>query len=152
MSDCGDGVAVSNVDLTFDDPAPPIPSILSSGTFRPTNILGQSDNFDAPAPVPPYGSALSAFRETDPNGVWSLFIIDNAPADAGLIAGGWSITLGRLLSDRPSRTREGSPRTEFRLPAWRIFGSSFAIAPVSKSAPSRPLRTWKSSTGCSPWK
>jgi subtilisin-like proprotein convertase family protein len=95
MSDAGGGTDVNNVTFTLDDDAPsPLPSFggLSSGTYRPTNYSGNSDSFPPPAPTPS-GSALSVFDGTNPNGTWSLWVVDNAGGDVGSFAGGWSITI-----------------------------------------------------------
>jgi len=94
MSDAGGSLDLLNVTLTFDDSAAGLPDSaqITSGTFRPTNF-GTGDAFPAPAPGPPHGSALSAFNGTDPNGTWSLFVTDDAGADVGNIAAGWSLTI-----------------------------------------------------------
>ena len=44
-----------------------------------------------PAPAGPYATALSAFRNTNPNGDWSLFVADDHGVDSGVIAGGWRL-------------------------------------------------------------
>ncbi|MGH9903539.1 MAG: proprotein convertase P-domain-containing protein, partial [Pyrinomonadaceae bacterium] len=93
MSDAGGGTDINNVTLTFDDAAAAaLPATLVSGTFRPTNV-GTGDTFPAPAPAAPYGSALSVFSGTNPNGTWSLYALDDAGVDDGTIAGGWSLTI-----------------------------------------------------------
>ena len=93
MSDAGGSADVLNRTLTFDDSAGTfVPDIISTGgTYRPTNI-GTGDSFPAPAPAGPYSSALSAFNGTDPNGIWALYVVDDAAADVGSIAGGWSLS------------------------------------------------------------
>jgi subtilisin-like proprotein convertase family protein len=91
--------SVTNVTVTIDpDAAAFLPSVppLVSGTFKPTKRLNPLA-FDFPTPAP-VGSAsapanLSAFNGTNPNGTWNLYIVDDAAADAGMISGGWSITL-----------------------------------------------------------
>jgi subtilisin-like proprotein convertase family protein len=100
MSDAGGGDDVSGVNLTFDDmavvslPDSPPPAI-SSGTYKPTNY-GSPDNFPAPGPgsvTQPLNPPLSVFNGTNPNGTWSLFVVDDFGGDAGNINGGWSITI-----------------------------------------------------------
>ena len=96
--------SVTNLVLTFDDNASstlPIYSQLVSGTFKPTDgyaALGYADlPFDFPSPAPAGNSnspaALSVFKNTDPNGVWKLFVVDDVSGDTGSIVGGWSLTL-----------------------------------------------------------
>lgn len=45
------------------------------------------------APLPPYGSTLSALNGGNPNGTWTLFVQDDTKPDTGVISNGWSITL-----------------------------------------------------------
>jgi subtilisin-like proprotein convertase family protein len=49
--------------------------------------------FPAPAPANSFGSSFSAFNRLNPNGTWSLYVYDDAPANTGQIAGGWSLTI-----------------------------------------------------------
>ena len=91
MSDVGGTNDLINVNLTFDDAGPALPATIVSGTFQPTNS-GTGDIFPAPAPAAPYGSALSAFNGISPNGVWSLYVVDDAGGDLGNISGGWSLS------------------------------------------------------------
>ncbi|HKS42191.1 MAG TPA: HYR domain-containing protein [Blastocatellia bacterium] len=95
MSDVGGGTAVSNITLTFDDAAATslTSAPLVSGTFKPTNLEGGTEVFPPPAPVPSGGSALSVFNGTDPNGVWSLYVLDDTGGDGGTIAGGWCLNV-----------------------------------------------------------
>ncbi|OOE12108.1 hypothetical protein UN64_08290 [Fictibacillus arsenicus] len=95
MSEVGSSGDAVNVTLLLDDDAPtPLPdgSPLVSGTFQPANY-GGGDSFPAPAPVPAGGSALSIFNGTNPNGTWSLYIVDDAGADVGSLAGGWTLNI-----------------------------------------------------------
>jgi subtilisin-like proprotein convertase family protein len=99
-----DGSAAEAVDLTFDDAAPgylPIDTAIESGTYKPTNRAGQNifgeANFPAPAPqstpASPYAATLSGFLGTNPNGTWSLYVVDNAAGDSGSIDGGWCLNI-----------------------------------------------------------
>jgi subtilisin-like proprotein convertase family protein len=94
MSDIGGpGPGVTSVNLTSDDDAAAtLDSVTNpaSGTYQPANF-GGGDIFPAPAPIPSTASSLSAFAGTNPNGVWSLYVVDDLSGDAGLIAGGWSL-------------------------------------------------------------
>jgi subtilisin-like proprotein convertase family protein len=100
------GNAVTGLALTFDDAAAgPIPPnvTLASGTYQPTNndtffpacapVGGDTDSFSAPAPGAPYGSKMSLFNGTNPNGAWSLYVHDDAGGDVGSITGGWSLNI-----------------------------------------------------------
>lgn len=94
MSDCGGDVPFNGVTLTFDDGADnflPNAGPIPSGTYRPTNYEINPDTFSLPAPAGPYSTNLSAFRNTDPNGTWSLYVFDDAAKDFGAVAGGWSL-------------------------------------------------------------
>jgi subtilisin-like proprotein convertase family protein len=94
MSDVGGGTDAVNATLTFDDAAAPIGATVISGTFSPTNS-GTGDVFPAPAPAGPYPDPqqLSVFNGSNPNGTWSLYVFDDAGADVGSIAGGWSLNI-----------------------------------------------------------
>ncbi len=92
MSDAGGTTAIAGVNLTLrDNAALSIPSPAVSGTFKPTNV-GAGDPF-AGAPAPTGGSALSVFSNTDPNGDWKLFVVDDAGGDLGSVANGWCLNL-----------------------------------------------------------
>jgi subtilisin-like proprotein convertase family protein len=107
MSDVVDGGAAwTGQTYTFDDAAadllPPSGAPPASGTFKPTNY-GTGDLFPAPAPAAPYLTPGSAGTDTltsaftgvaggNPNGTWSLYVVDDAEDDIGTCAG-WSISL-----------------------------------------------------------
>jgi subtilisin-like proprotein convertase family protein len=98
VSDVGAATTIGGVTVVLEDGAPALPPPIVSGTFRPTNLndsntLGTSDEFPAPAPAPPYGTALAVFAGTDPNGIWQLFVRDDARVDEGSLAGGWCLTI-----------------------------------------------------------
>jgi subtilisin-like proprotein convertase family protein len=95
MAHVGSTLGVTNINLTFDDAAAsslPTTSRVLAGTFKPTNG-GGTLAFPSPAPAGSYGSALAALNGANPNGVWSLYVMDDAVNDKGTISGGWSLTL-----------------------------------------------------------
>ncbi len=95
MSDAGGFTTISNVTLTFDDAAAaflPDSTPIVSGTNKPTNFL-TGDAFPSPAPPSPYGSTLSGFNGSNPNGAWSLYVVDDLVLFGGSIAQGWSVTI-----------------------------------------------------------
>ena len=95
MSDVGGNnvifAPVTDIDLTFDDEAaapPPADSQLATGTFQPLDddddmgefMNSNVDVFPAPAPsVAGVGTSLSVFDGIDPNGTWSLYVVDDNP-------------------------------------------------------------------------
>lgn len=96
MSDVGTFGGATNAILTFDDLAtnalPQFGGVVS-GRYRPTDFSPAEDfSLYPPAPAGPYAAALSAFRGTDPNGDWKLFIVDDQGRDLGELAGGWRLT------------------------------------------------------------
>jgi subtilisin-like proprotein convertase family protein len=100
MSDNGAVNVIADVNLTFDDAATAsLPDFdpITSGTYKPTNFTDGDpagpDNFPVPAPVGPYGATLAGFNGLDPNGTWSLYILDDANGQSGSVSGGWSIEI-----------------------------------------------------------
>jgi subtilisin-like proprotein convertase family protein len=95
MSDTGGSLDIANLTLTFDDAAPtllPDSTQIESGSYQPTNfVLG--DTFLAPAPTPSDATTLATFNNTDPNGVWKLYIQDDTSGDIGTIARGWCLEI-----------------------------------------------------------
>ena len=97
MSDVGGSASVANVNLTFDDaagvflPTGAVP--ITTGTYKPTEGGVASDAFSAPAPAAPYGSTLSVFNGTNPEGTWSLYVMDDRAINTGSISGGWRLSL-----------------------------------------------------------
>src|SRR5262249_42905866 len=72
MAHAGGAHAVTNLNLTFDDPAGvylPSGDQIVTGTYAPTNY-SPLPSFPAPALPPPYSSALAAFNASDPTGTW----------------------------------------------------------------------------------
>jgi subtilisin-like proprotein convertase family protein len=96
MSDVGGFNSLSNVTLTFDPTATsslPDEGLITSGSYKATDFE-TGDFFNSPAPGGPYGTDFSVFNSTNPNGTWSLYVMDDVGGDAGTIAGGWSLLIG----------------------------------------------------------
>jgi subtilisin family serine protease len=103
MSDVGGSNGLANVTLTFDPTATAnLPDVgqITSGSYKPTDFES-GDLFNSPAPVGPYGTDFSVFNNTNPNGNWSLYIMDDMAGDSGSIAGGWSLLIGTSTSTLP---------------------------------------------------
>ncbi|MGH2614336.1 MAG: hypothetical protein ACRDJC_03785 [Thermomicrobiales bacterium] len=95
MSDVGSQFEVSDITLELDDEAGsplPIGSMLSGGTFQPTNDMA-GDTFPDPAPAPSGNVPLSVFDGTRPNGTWQLFVNDDFGGSDGSVGGGWSLEI-----------------------------------------------------------
>jgi subtilisin-like proprotein convertase family protein len=112
MSDVGGSSGINNVTLTFEPTAVaflPYSGSITSGSYKPTDFE-VGDLFNSPAPVGPYGVDFSVFNNTNPNGTWSLYVMDDAGGDAGSIAGGWSLTLGTISTKSISiaKTTDGN--------------------------------------------
>ena len=119
VNSSGDGI---NATITFQDGAPPFPHANvgpGSFTFSPTNENPYTAY--APAPGPPYGTALSALNGADPNGTWKLFVGDHSGADIGQLGGGWSMTLTTVTSSSAGVVKAGSSGT---------VSASFATWPI----------------------
>ncbi len=99
MSDAGGLNDIGNINLMFSDGAPALPdsALLTSGTYAPTNYEVEGA-LPAPAPAAPYETALSAFNGTNPNGTWSLYVVDDASGDAGSL-GGFSLIITTATHD-----------------------------------------------------
>jgi len=100
VSDAGTS-AVSNVTVNFDDAA--ASKLPQNGSWaapnatisaQPTDYVELvADNYPVPAPAPSAATTLATFNNTDPNGTWSLYVVDDGAPDTGSIAGGWCLTL-----------------------------------------------------------
>ena len=108
MGDVGRGSVTSGVTLTFDMTASgylqDVATAPTTGTYLPTNIAYGSADFNMPSPCPamPYGLDLAVFNGYSPNGTWKLFVADDGAADAGSIAGGWSLTITTSADSAPA--------------------------------------------------
>ena len=95
LSDAGGSADFINNTMIFDDAAAGVftapPGANATATVKPTNTAGP-DAFPAPGPASvPANPTLATFTG-DFNGVWKLFINDQAAGDGGSITGGYSIT------------------------------------------------------------
>jgi subtilisin-like proprotein convertase family protein len=100
MNRAGGGAPVNDIRINFDDASPaslPDNSLIAEGTYRPSSY-GSAPTFFAPAPQNGYGTALSVFDGTDPNGTWTLYVQDNQASQAGQIFGGWLL---EITTDAP---------------------------------------------------
>jgi subtilisin-like proprotein convertase family protein len=126
MADSGGSWDVNGVNLTFDDSASsslPDATQIVSGTYKPTSH--GAFNGPSPAPAGPYGSALSIFNGTNPNGTWSLYVYDDAGGDSGSISGGWSLD---ITTNGPTITSfnptSGAPGTSVVITGTNLAGAT----------------------------
>ncbi|MDQ4069253.1 MAG: hypothetical protein M3203_07255, partial [Actinomycetota bacterium] len=127
MSDLGgnNNVArpVTGIDLTFDDQAPgppPANGQLTSGTFQPFDDDADPgstfpvDTFPPPAPGTTDNTSLSVLNGRDPNGVWSLYVVDDEPGPPieQRIGGGWCLD----ITTTASTTTTAGPTTTTTAP------------------------------------
>ena len=112
----------TDLTVTLDDEAAaPLPADtqLSGGTYRPLDDDDDpgeqvgTDTFPAPAPAPSASTALSAFDNADPNGMWSLYLVDDysGPNNCSVLRG-WTI---EITTGDPTTTTTG-PTTTSTMP------------------------------------
>lgn len=95
MANAGGSYALNGATLKFDDSAAaglPQSSQIVSGTYKPS-AFGAVAPFPAPAPAGPYGTTLAGFNGSAPNGAWSLYVMDDAALNNGVISNGWMLKL-----------------------------------------------------------
>lgn len=66
------------------------------GTPNGTNLINAfvgSISTHASAPLPPYGTTLSALNGGNPNGSWNLFVTDDQALNSGGISNGWKLNI-----------------------------------------------------------
>lgn len=137
MSDAGDTNDWVGATITLDDAAGNALGDTASnqtGTFRPGNFGTVQDPFPAPAPAGPYlspapgGAATfaSAFGGLDPNGTWSLYVVDDAATDVGTFAGGWDLTITTAQSVCNTQTCTLSCPSNITVPA-DVSGTSAVV-------------------------
>ena len=102
MSDVGRGIDVTDVDLSFSDfavSALPDNERITTGTYLPTNLEG-GDSWPAPRRPTSGATTLATFNGDNPNGTWSLYVVDGADGDQGRIDG-WCLS---IASGTPTAT------------------------------------------------
>ena len=103
MSDGGGSAPVSNVSLTFSSTAATAfpQTAPATGSYRPVNYAHDlipedlTDTFPSPGPgtLTDQAADLTVFNLTDPNGGWSLYVVDDFDDGTGSIANGWLLVL-----------------------------------------------------------
>ena len=122
---------------------------------------GYPDNFD-PAPAPTATTSLATFDGTDPNGTWSLYVMDDAGRDVGTLAG-WSLDIetdgtaptgtvvvnGGGASTTSNSVTLGLSATDPgpRPPASPPCASATTVSPCSVFQPYAAVATWMLSGG-----
>ena len=92
MSDVGGNYALQSAYIGISDDATstmPDTGPLTSTSYQPTNI-DTMDSFPSPAPPPEYWHTLYDFTGLDPNGTWSLYVVDDTGGDYGSL-GSWCL-------------------------------------------------------------
>jgi hypothetical protein len=142
FSDAGGSNAVSSVNLSLNANAAtalPDSTALSSGVFAPANYDPSGDTFTAPAPAGPYQPSLTAFNGVDPNGTWSLYVVDDnadgSTTDVGSIDD-WSLTISGALHALPTETEADRVAQAIIADPSTLTGASFD--PTGQNAASTP--------------
>jgi subtilisin-like proprotein convertase family protein len=141
MEDTGYMGSIQGTELTFDDaalvalPDSPFNAKITSGTYKPTS--GSNDggwegclapsSYPDPAPTGPYDTSLAVFNDTNPNGTWKLYVIDDSPNNYVGSISSWSLDI--------SATGTPSDSTAPSVPTG-----------VSATAVASPVVTWTPST------
>jgi subtilisin-like proprotein convertase family protein len=148
MSKVGAWTPVSDLTLVFTDAAPTHvqpDAVLLAGAYKPTAQYGAWQGFPAPAPTSysaPMGLGTATFSSvfggTNPNGLWKLFVLDDANGDVGLITNGWQLD---LVTAGTTCTYGLNPATSGSLASGGANGS-FNVT-------TQPGCTWSASTAAS---
>jgi Ca2+-binding RTX toxin-like protein len=110
---CGQPGNFANATLTFDDAGQTIAADnvpCPAGTYKPTdfNLPPGTDVLPAPAPAGPYTASMAVFNGSSPNGLWNLFVRDDAGGASGSLAGGWKLD---VLTDVKCAGQNGTSPT-----------------------------------------
>jgi subtilisin-like proprotein convertase family protein len=111
MSDTGGTATLTGAGFSFSDDAAgalPDTGTPAPGTYLPTDGSdGGADSYRDPAPLGPYGS-LTALDGSEPNGKWSLYVLDDHDGDYSAISSGWRL---RLTTTGGTIVTNGAPLT-----------------------------------------
>jgi hypothetical protein len=111
LSDVGGGTDIAGITLVLDQEAPGrLPDQFVSGTFQPLNKPPALDAFPAPALAGATGHSLTVFNNTNPNGLWRLFVADGEGFDNGTLAG-WSLLIRARIKVVRRRRQRTSKRS-----------------------------------------
>ncbi|MGZ5340787.1 MAG: hypothetical protein ACXWED_05180, partial [Solirubrobacterales bacterium] len=82
-----------------------------SGVYQPANHEGDLEN-PWPGGIPTTtGTVLAAFDGINPNGIWNLYVVDDATTNGGgSIGGGWKLILDGVTVN-PGVATTGTPIT-----------------------------------------
>jgi|GEM_PF-1292574 len=102
LGNVGGSSAIGGVTLTLDDAAGsllPDTGPLATGTFKPSFVASSAAVFPVPAPAGPYNqpapagpaTLASAFNAGNPNGTWSLYVVDDLAGNGSGSIGAWGL-------------------------------------------------------------
>ncbi|MGZ5566021.1 MAG: Calx-beta domain-containing protein [Limisphaerales bacterium] len=143
MAAVGGYSSISNVRLTFDDSGPALPNeavngTITTGTYKPTLGTAASEPYFYPSfpdgPPGPYQVSLGVFNGINPNGLWSLYIVDSTYHDQGAVNNGWilNLTTGARLDQSAdlavSMTQAPVPATVSNVVNYHITFSNYGPA------------------------
>ena len=160
MSDVGGTNDISNsttdVDLTLDDEAAaalPANTQLTSGTYRPLDddsdpgSFDASDTFLAPAPAPT-STSLSAFDGINPNGTWSLYVVDDEPGPPDIqdFGGGWCLDITTTATSTTSSSTTSSSTTSTTMATTTTSSSTTSTTMATTTTSSSTTSTTMATT------
>lgn len=114
LGNVGGSSAIGGATLTLDDAAGsllPDTGPLVTGTFSPSFVASSAAMFPPPAPTGPYnqpapaGAATlaSVFNAGNPNGTWSLYVVDDIAGNGSGSIGAWGLAF-TTTGDAPTTT------------------------------------------------
>ncbi len=137
MSDAGGFDTLDNINLTLDDSAAqvlPDDTALASGAYRPADYQ-TGDTFPAPAPAPSSTTILATFNGTNPNGTWSLYIVDDEALLSGGLSGGWCLNVTAPTNTPTPTLQSALTSTPTQVVTSTPTGTTGTITPPSDPTP-----------------